>query len=175
MTSQSRLYPTLKPARARRAFTLIEVMIVIAIVLALMGIVGVAVFGQRDRAKADIAKMDLGNIQQALKMFNINHGRYPTDEEGLEVLWNKDKLAPDADASRWTKTLEGELAKDRWGSALGYRQRSEHGDETIYDLWSNGADGQSGTEDDIVSWKKDSSENPGRSSSSEAPPPPPGG
>ncbi len=159
----------------RRAFTLIEVMIVIAIILALMGIVGVALFAQRDQSKKDIAKMDLGNIQAALKMFNVNQGRYPTDEEGLEVLWNKEKLSPDADASRWTKTLEGEMAKDRWGNALGYRQKSEHGDETMYDLWSNGPDGQSGTEDDIVSWKKESSENPGGSSSREAPPPPPSG
>jgi general secretion pathway protein G len=156
----------------RSAFTLIEVMIVIAIVLALMGIVGVAVFGQRDKAKQDLAAVDLGSIKAAIRLFNLDFGRNPTDEEGLEVLWNKDKLSPEADATKWRKYLESELSKDKWDKPFGYRQKSEHGDEATFDLWSNGPDGEEGTADDIVSWKKDAQDpgTTGPTSAGEAPP-----
>lgn len=158
------------PTSRRHAFTLVEVMIVIAIVLALMGIVGVAVFSQRDKAKEDLASVDMGSIKNAIRLFNLDFGRNPSDEEGLEVLWNKEKLSPDADAAKWRKYLESELPKDKWGKPFGYRQKSEHGDETTYDLWSNGPDGEEGTADDIVNWKKETDSTSGSTGSGQGPP-----
>src|ERR1044071_6179778 len=84
--------PTRIPPMRRGAFTLIEVMIVIAIVLALMGLVGYAVMERRDEAKRDLAKIDLNNIRQGLKLFRFDFDRYPTDEEGIKVLWDKSAL-----------------------------------------------------------------------------------
>lgn len=138
-----------------RGFTLIEVMIVIAIILALTGLIGVAVLGRRDEAKKGTAQIDMNTIKAALDMFRLDYDRYPTDEEGLAVLWDKSKLDPEADAAKWAKDgyLKQPMPNDRWQSPWGYRQQSERSeDASKYDLWSFGPDKQEGTEDDINSW-----------------------
>jgi len=138
----------------RAGFTLIEVMIVIAIVLALSTLVGVAVFSRRDDAKKDTAKIELNTIKNAMQQFRLDFDRWPLDEEGVEVLWDKSKLDPEVEQSKWKGPyLTEPLPKDRWGNPWGYRQVSEHSsDETKFDLWSFGPDGQEGTDDDITSW-----------------------
>lgn len=139
----------------RRAFTLIEVLIVIFIVLALGGLVAYNLLGQKERAVDDMAKIDMGTLKQALKMFRFEHGRYPTDEEGLRVLWDKEAMTDEEQLKKWQKRLDEPMPKDRFGHEWGYRQKSEHGDESTYDLWSVGRDGEEGTDDDIVSWDKE--------------------
>ncbi len=141
--------------RRRRAFTLIEVMVVILIVLALGGLVLFNMMGTRDKADADLGRIQLDQVKQALKMFKLTFGRYPTDEEGLKALWDKEALTEDDDKKKWQKLLDEPMPKDRWGTEWGYRQVGEHGDEAMYDLWSFGPDKQEGTGDDIVSWKAD--------------------
>jgi general secretion pathway protein G len=141
-------------ARGARGFTLIEVMIVIAIILALTGLIGVAVFARRDEAKKQTAEIEINNIKRALDFFRNDFDRYPKDEEGLAVLWDKTKLDPEADASKWKGYLTDPMPNDRWGHAWGYRQVTEHSEDTTkFDLWSFGPDGQEGTDDDITSWK----------------------
>ncbi len=135
-----------------RGFTLIEVMIVILIVLALGGLVAYNLLGTKEDAESKLAKIDMNTLGQALKQFRFDHGRYPTDDEGLEVLWNKEKMQDEEEAKKWRKLLEKPMEKDRFGNVWGYRQKSEHGDEDTYDLWSYGRDKQEGTADDIVSW-----------------------
>jgi general secretion pathway protein G len=141
-------------AGARAGFTLIEVMIVIAIVLALATVVGVAVFGRRDQAKKDMGTIDLNTIKNAMGQFRLDFDRWPKDEEGVAVLWDKSKLDPEAEPSKWKGPyLQEPMPKDRWGNEWGYRQVSERSnDETKFDLWSFGPDGQEGTEDDLNSW-----------------------
>lgn len=137
---------------ARRGFTLIEVMIVILIVLALGGLVAYNLIGTKKEADAGVVKIQMNQIRDALKMFNFKFGRYPSDEEGVRVLWDKSALTDENEAKNWTKLLEQPLPNDKWGSPWGYRQKSEHGDESMYDLWSVGPDKQEGTEDDLTSW-----------------------
>jgi general secretion pathway protein G len=144
--------------RARaRGFTLIEVMIVIAIVLALTAIVGIALFGRKEQADASLAQTDINTMKNALKLFRLDFNRWPTDEEGVRVLWDKEALDAEADVALWKKYLEEPLPEDRWGNEWGYRQISEREDETEYDLWSYGPNGEdeSGEGDDITSWRKD--------------------
>lgn len=136
-----------------RGFTLIEVMIVIAIVLALFGIVAYNVFGRKEEADKGTVTIQMKQIQQAMRQFKLTFNRWPTDEEGIEVLWNKDRLTEEADQKKWIKFMEEPQPNDMWGTPWGYRQISEHGDESMYDLWSFGPDKQEGTEDDINSWK----------------------
>ncbi|HLO40809.1 MAG TPA: type II secretion system major pseudopilin GspG [Phycisphaerales bacterium] len=136
-----------------RGFTLIELLIVIAIIAALGGLVTVAVLGRKKEATAQLAVVDLNTIKKAMKEFNFNFDRYPTDEEGVEVLWNKEKLSPDADQAKWKKFLEEPMPTDRWGTPWGYRQVSEHGDEETFDLWSFGPNKLEGDDDDVKSWK----------------------
>lgn len=152
-----------------RGFTLIEVMIVIAIILALSGLIGVALFSRQKEAKASLAQTDMNTIKQSMKLFYLDFDRFPTDEEGLAVLWAKETLSADADQTKWKKYLDSEMPNDRWGKPWGYRQLSEHGDETTYDLWSFGPDGQEGTDDDVVSWKKDAASDGSGSSQSSTP------
>lgn len=151
--------------RAARGFTLIEVMIVILIVLALGGLVAYNLLGTKEDAENKLAKIDMQTIQAALKQFRFDHGRYPTDEEGIEVLWLKDKMTDEEEAKKWKKLLEKPMPSDRFGNQWGYRQKAENSDEDIYEIWSYGRDKQEGTEDDIVSWDAESeSANPGTSS-----------
>lgn len=140
---------------ARRAFTLIEVMIVILIVLALGGLVAWNLMGTKEEADAGIAKIQMNSVEEALKQFRFRHNRYPTDAEGVAVLWDKEKMTEENDLKNWKKLLDKPVPKDKWGNEWGYRQVSEHGDETMYDLWSYGPDRQEGTDDDLTSWEKE--------------------
>jgi general secretion pathway protein G len=138
---------------SQRAFSLIEVMIVIAIILAISGLVALTLFSRRDQAESDLGRVEFRQIEQALKFFRLDFNRYPTDEEGLAVLWDKERLDPEADQNAWKGYLEAAMPTDRWGNDWRYRQQSEETDDTTkYDLWSFGADGEEGTEDDIESW-----------------------
>jgi len=138
----------------RRAFSLIEVMIVIAIVLAISGLVALTLFSRRDQAESQLGQVEFRTLQQALKLFRLDYNRYPTDDEGLAVLWDKERLDPEADQNLWKPYVESPMARDRWGSEWGYRQQSEETeDTTTYDLWSFGPDKEEGTEDDIQSWR----------------------
>jgi len=132
----------------RAGFTLIEVMIVLAIVVALGGLVAVAVFQRQDQAKEQLCRNDLNTLKSALKGFRLDYGRWPTDEEGLQVLWDSESLDPDADQEKWTKYLEEALPNDRWDSEWVYVAQSDE-DETIYELYSIGPDKEEGTDDDI--------------------------
>lgn len=140
-------------ANARRGFSLVEVMIVILIILAIGGLVAYNVMGAKDKADARIGKIQLQEIQKALKQFKLVHSRYPTDEEGIRVLWDKEAMTEEEALKNWEKLLEKAMPKDSWGNEWGYRQASEHGDETLYDLWSYGPDRVEGTADDITSWE----------------------
>jgi general secretion pathway protein G len=138
-----------------RGFTLIEVMIVILIVLMLGGLVAWNLMGTKEDAEANIVKIQMNTIEDALKQFRFVYDRYPTDEEGLKVLWDKTAMTDEEEAKKWKAFLEKPCPKDHYGNEWGYRQKSEHGSEDTYDLWSYGKDKQEGTADDIVSWDKD--------------------
>lgn len=137
---------------ARRGFTLVEVMIVIAIILALASLIGLAVFSRFGEAQQNITKIQMKNIEDALESFRLSFNRYPTDEEGVSVLWSSANLENPEDEEKWSTFLTDAIPADQWGSEWGYRQMSEYGDETKYDLWSFGPDKEEGTEDDITSW-----------------------
>ncbi len=144
--------------RRRRAFSVIEVMIVLAIMLLLAGIVGITVFGQKAKADVQATRVQMGSIEAALRQFRLDYRRYPTEEEGIQVLWDRERLDPDADEAVWTKYLEKPVPQDTWGSAWGYStetdefaspDESEGISEPTFDLWSFGPDREDGTDDDI--------------------------
>jgi general secretion pathway protein G len=130
----------------------------------------VAVFSRRDEAKKDTAKIELNTLKNALNMFRMDYDRWPTDQEGVKVLWDKSVLDSEADQTKWKPYLTDPLPNDKWGSPWGYRQKSEHGDDTKYDLWSFGPDKQEGTDDDITSWSTGTGPN-GEGPMDEGPPP----
>lgn len=129
----------------RRGFTLIEVMIVIAIILLLSGLVGIAVFSRMDEAREQLTETDMNTLRDAIREFYRHFDRVPTTEEGLEVLWSRQALDDPEEEDRWRGYLESPLPEDRWGNEWEYEQLSR----TSYRIVSFGPDGEEGTDDDI--------------------------
>jgi general secretion pathway protein G len=137
--------------QTRTAFTLIELLIVIAILLALGSIVAVNFLGAADKAEVDVQRAQFDQIGEAMKRFRLDLKRYPSDDEGIEVLWNKDSLEDEEEAARWNGPyLEQPVTSDRWGGELVYTYPGEIIGESTYDLVSIGPDGEEGTDDDIT-------------------------
>jgi len=146
--------PTRSLSRRTRqsAFTLLEIIIVIAILGLLVGL-GVTnydkVFGS---ARNDIAKTFVSSsMKMPLTAYRMDMGDYPSTAEGLQSL----AAAPQTRADRWRGPYvsEGKLPMDPWGEPYQYRypgQKNKDG----YDLWSKGADHTDGTADDIGNWSQ---------------------
>jgi general secretion pathway protein G len=137
--------------QSRTAFTLIELLIVIAILLALGSIVAVNFLGAADKAEVDVQRAQFDQITEAMKRFRLDLKRYPSADEGIEVLWNRDALEDEEQAARWNGPyLEQPVTSDRWGGELVYTYPGEIIGESNYDLVSVGPDGEEGTDDDIT-------------------------
>ena len=123
-------------SRSRRAFTLIEIMIVVVIMGLLAGMVTFATTGILDRAKRQKARADISSLSGAVDQFYMASGRMPDNREGLQVL-----------APGFIKILP----KDPWGNPYAYIQPGKNGP---YDIMSYGADGReggSGADADVTS------------------------
>lgn len=139
--------------RRNAGFSLLEVMIVIVIILAILGFVGANLLGQRDKANINMVDVQLKGLKSSMMNFKNDFDRFPTDEEGIKVLWDKSGL-PEEEQSKWTVAYTAEpVPTDRWGSPWGYKQVGERAPEGWFDLWSFGPDKQDGTADDIHLWK----------------------
>ena len=127
-----------------------ELLIVIAILLAIGGIVVVNLLPAKDQADIDLTQSQIDQIDNALKMFKLNLNRWPSEEEGLTVLWSRTDLDGEEDETAWRGPyLEKPIRQDPWGSAYVYHAPSEIRDGAPYDIISFGPDGEEDTEDDI--------------------------
>ncbi len=116
----------------KRAFTLIEIMVVVLIIGLLAGLVGINVMRYFERAKERTARAQLSMIQQALELYRLENGKYPTTDEGIAVLTRDGYLKGKS------------IPKDPWGSDYYYIS-----DGTSFTLKSAGPDRAVGTEDDL--------------------------
>jgi len=136
-------------------FTLIEIMVVVVIIGMLAAIVAPNVMRQLDRATITRAKTDIRTIDSALKMFRTEHYRYPTEEEGLAILTGTVPALSELDEKDVSQLLEA-LPVDPWKRTYLYRYPGDHGN---YDIYTLGADGKEGGEDeidaDIGNWNLD--------------------
>ncbi len=136
---------------ARHGFTLIELLIVIAILLAIGGLVVVNLIPRGEQAKADLQLVQFDQVDGALKQFRLNLNRWPTEEEGLAALWEREAMEDEEDFDRWRGPyMEDKLLKDQWGNELVYRYPGEIRGESFYDLISIGPDKEEDTDDDIT-------------------------
>ena len=135
----------------RRAFTLIELLIVIAILLAIGGLVVVNLIPRGEQAKADLQLIQFDKVDEALQHFRLDLSRWPTEEEGLDALWEKEAIEDEEDFDRWRGPyMDDKLLKDQWGNELIYRYPGEIRGESFYDIISPGPDKEEDTEDDIT-------------------------
>jgi len=139
----------MRPGRIRRAFTLIELLIVIAILLAILGLVVVNLLPARAAADADLTRVQIGSMVEAMRRFNLDMGRYPLEEEGVRVLWTNADLDDD-DRARWRGPyLVNPVPTDTWNNPWIYRTPSELVEGMPFDIISMGPDQEEGTEDDL--------------------------
>jgi general secretion pathway protein G len=137
--------------RIRRAgFSLIELLVVLAILGLLATVVGPRVMNAFSSSKTKTAKVQVENFAGTLEAYALDNGRYPNTAQGLEALVQRPDDAPNWNGPYLAKE---KLPKDPWGNDYNYRYPGEHGP---YDIWSYGADnaeGGDGENQDVVSWE----------------------
>ena len=123
--------------RRTRGMTLVEIMVVVAIIGMIMGAVAVGAMSQLEKAKVKNTKMIIHNVQEAL----VHYATDNTDScpKSLGDLVSQKYLNKDP--------------KDDWGQPLMYVCPSTHGSDSA-DVWSKGKDKQDGTQDDLRSWEQ---------------------
>jgi general secretion pathway protein G len=138
----------LPPERTRRpvlsgagGFTLIEIMVVIAILAILAVIVMPKLVGRTDDARITAAKVQLKNIEEGLHLYKLDNGMYPSTEQGLDALVHPPTIG--VIPKNWKEGgYLGKVPQDPWGNDFIYLAPGQGG--APYDLRSYGADGEEG-------------------------------
>ena len=136
----------------QRGFTLLEMMVVIVILGILASLVIPSLMGNKDRADRQKAISDIVTLENALDMYRLDNSRYPSSEQGLKALVSKPALPPVPHNYRSDGYIR-RLPQDPWGNDY---QLVSPGKQSSVDIFSAGADGVAGTEDDITNWQTES-------------------
>jgi general secretion pathway protein G len=131
--------------RKSRGFTLIEIMVVIVILGILAGLVLPRFMGRTEEAKKIKAKLQIENLEAALKLYKLDTGMYPTTEQGLEALVQKP--ATGAVPANWREggyLEKGKVPQDPWNRPYMYVSPGIKNKD--FDLKSLGGDGEEGGE-----------------------------
>jgi len=146
--TMNRSTPGPRPAArhaARAAFTLIELLLVL-VILSVLAAVVVPKFARRsEQARTTAARVDIKSISMQLDAYQIDTGRFPTTEQGLQAL-----VEEPSGVQNWGGEYFDRIPPDPWGNPYVYKYPGDH--NTTYDLYSYGPDGQSGGGDDIDNW-----------------------
>ncbi|MBV6342265.1 type II secretion system major pseudopilin GspG [Candidatus Magnetobacterium casense] len=141
------------PASFSSGFTLLEVIVVVFILSLLAAVVAPRIIGRTDDARITEAKVQIRNLETALKLFKLDNGFYPSTDQGIDALVTKPQTGKLPGKYRDGGYMEQKkIPLDPWGNHYVYISPGLHGD---YDLFSYGSDGQEGGEGknkDIQSW-----------------------
>jgi len=137
-----------------KGFTMIELMVVIVILGILAAIIAPRLVGRTDEARITKARVDITNLETALKLYKLDNGVYPTTEQGLQALVEAPETGTAPRNWREGGYLEkNRVPKDPWGNDFVYLSPGVNGD---FDLSSYGADGLAGGEGinaDVNNWE----------------------
>jgi general secretion pathway protein G len=134
----------------QRGFTLIELMVVLAIIGVLAALVVPNVLNRADDARVTAAKTDVGNLMQALKLYRLDNQNYPTAEQGLNALVNKPTAGP---IPRNWKPYIDKLPNDPWERPYQYMNPGVKGEVDVLSLGADGQPGGEGKNADLGSWQ----------------------
>jgi general secretion pathway protein G len=142
--------------RSTRAFTLLEILVVLAIIGLLAGLAVTNLDKLFGGAQTDIARTFVStSMKMPLTAYRMDMGDYPSTAEGLKAL----STVPSNKADRWRGpyVTEGRIPDDPWKEPYQYRYPGTK-NKNGYDLWSKGPDKQDGTADDIGNWAPETAE-----------------
>ena len=128
--------------------TLIEILVVLVLIGIVLGIVGGNFIGKGEKAKADAAKIEIGQISQTLDLYKLEVGRYPTSQEGLQALISAPAGVANWNGPYWKKST---VPKDPWGNEYRYASPGIQGPYEIVSLGADGKEGGEGPDKDISS------------------------
>jgi len=131
--------------RGQRGFSLIEIMVVVVIMGVLATLVVPNVMDRPDQARVVAAKQDIGAIMQALKLYRLDHGRYPSNEQGLSALTGGQ--------GKGTSYMD-RLPVDPWNTPYQYLNPGVHGEIDVFSLGADRQPGGEGVDADIGSWTR---------------------
>jgi len=135
----------------QNAFTLIEVLVVVAILGILAAIVVPRIMDRPDEAKRVAAKADIGAIVQALKLYRLDNGFYPSTDQGLAALVQRPTTQPVPGNWKQGGYLE-RVPKDPWGGDYQYLSPGVRGEIDVFSLGADHARGGEGSGADIGNW-----------------------
>jgi len=137
--------------KRNRGFTLIEVLVVVAILGILAAIVVPRIMDRPDEAKRVAAKADIGAIVQALKLYRLDNGFYPSTDQGLGALVQRPTTQPVPGNWKQGGYLE-RVPRDPWGGDYQYLSPGVHGEIDVFSLGADHARGGEGNGADIGNW-----------------------
>jgi general secretion pathway protein G len=137
--------------RGERGFTLLEMLVVLAIMGLLAAIIAPQVLKYLGTSRTQTAKVQIQNVASALELYRLDVGRYPTQEEGLNALITAPQTAPGWNGPYLQKSA---ALTDPWGQPYVYRYPSKHAvvEVEVYTLGSDKAEGGSGEAADVGNW-----------------------
>jgi general secretion pathway protein G len=130
-------------------FTLLEMLVVLAIMGLLAAIIAPQVLKYLGTSRTQTAKVQVQNVEASLQLFRLDVGRFPTQEEGLNALVTAPSTAPGWNGPYLQKAA---ALNDPWGAPYLYRIPGKHGEIDVYTLGSDKAEGGSGEAADVGNW-----------------------
>jgi general secretion pathway protein G len=140
------------PSRRATGFTLIEILVVIVILGILAALIVPRIMDRPDQARATAARADVATIVQALKLYKLDNGTYPSTDQGLAALVKKPERGEIPRNWKAGGYLE-RLPKDPWDTDYQYLNPGIRGEVDVYSLGADRKPGGEGVDADIGSWQ----------------------
>ena len=136
------------PARRRRGFTFIEILVVMIILALIAGIVGTQLLGQAEKAKADSTQIQIRSLASALDLYRLHNSTYPSTEQGLSALLQQPSVGSIPRAWQGPYITGHNLPTDGWGNDFLYT--SNGSSHIIRSLGADGVEGGTDLDADIA-------------------------